>query len=56
MALSAYIRKEDLKFNNLSFYIRKVEIEEQTKYSTSRRNWRKITAEINGTENSFIHL
>ena len=53
MALNAYIRKEESsKINKLSFYLRRIDKEEQIKSKVSRRKEIiKIRAEINETEN-----
>lgn len=55
MALSTYIRREGLKFNNLSLYLRKMK--QKSKLNTMQTEEKKeTTAEINGIENILIYL
>ena len=55
MALSTYIRREDLKFNNLSFYLRKMKQKSKSNTMQTEEN-KETTAEISGIENILIHL
>ena len=50
-ALNVYIRKKRFKINNLSFYSRTLEKEEQFNTKSSRRKEIKIKAYINKIEN-----
>ena len=55
MALSTYIRREGLKFNNLSFYLRKMKQKRKLNAMQTEEN-KETIAEINGIENILTHL